>query len=162
MTCECEKDNELKIKLEGLRESEVHLGQLNSIAASADSRAMAFTGLAGVIGTLLLSTATDVELPVINYVAAILVFLGAIGTASSCMPRGFYVSGDRYEQWKFHANAGDPFVEAVDQQGKENDDRIAFNEAKLKEAASKFQTGVWLVLIPSLLAPIIQLISKIN
>lgn len=152
----------LKMLQEAVRHSEVHLESLNNIATSADTRAGAFTGLAGVMGALFLTTASSVTYSELNFMGGIAVLIGAIGTAASCMPRGFHAPGDRFEDWKVQIDDGDTFHDILVAQGEANDKKIEYNECKLKWSADRFKAGVWIVLVSSLLVTMIQLIGAIS
>jgi hypothetical protein len=146
-----------KILSEALRSSEHMLDQLNQIATAADNRAMSFTGFAGVMSTLLITTAHSMPVPWLNFAASIFVIIGAISTASSCAPRGFYVAGDRFSPWLDHVKDKDPFVDALQNQGELNDERIDANEKSLAQNAARFARGVNIVLTVSLFAIVLQL-----
>ncbi|MCO6381329.1 hypothetical protein [Oceanicola sp. 502str15] len=159
---EQQRRNKERIAIEALRQTETYLEELNDIAASADARAMAFTGFAGVMATLFLTLAPDAPSPVFAYIGAISVILGGIKTASSGSPRGFYSAGAFYADWEEHIADDDAFLEVIISQAKENDERIEHNNGLLEERASSFQSGVTLVIFATLVTMLIQLASELQ
>lgn len=151
--------DEEPIVKEAFRQTELKLVELNRIAEAADRRAMAFAGFAGVIATLLFSSANNMPLEWVNYVGGIVVFCGAYLAATSAFPRGFYTPGQRFGHWEHHLVDGDSFIDALKFRAAENDERIIKNEKSLDENADRLKSGVSVSMAAGVLTATIQLFA---
>lgn len=129
------ESRELSIVLEGLRQTELNLEDLNGLANNSDTRAMALAGATAAIATALVALPALANLPAISVITSGVLLVSALVAVQSAMPRSFHIRGHRWADWKGHIADGDSFIEALKSQAAENDARILFNFKALNTSA---------------------------
>ena len=129
-------NDKLNIALEALRQTELQLEDTNSLATSADQRAMALAGTLAGVATLVGTLAIQTPSPAFALISSGGFVVCSFLAASSCMPRSFYIRGHRWRDWKGHIDEGDSYFAAISSQAEENDERIDKNFSSLKRAAN--------------------------
>lgn len=134
------------ISKEALRQTEIHLEDFNSLATSADQRAMAFGTILTAMATLIAAFAKSLPAPLLSYVSAAALICCALVAISSSLPRSFHVRGHYWSEWKGHIEDKDKYIDVIQSQAEENDARIRCNYKLLEKSAKRYRWAYTLAL----------------
>ncbi|MFO1203891.1 MAG: hypothetical protein U1E58_14770 [Tabrizicola sp.] len=136
-----------QIICEGLRQTELQLEDLQSIATSSEARAFQFAGYCVLIATFASPFAEKLPNPLAFYLCAAGLMFSAVWAIYSVIPRRFHIRGHRWEDWKDHIPDNDSLVAVLISQADENDARIKFNYEVLEQSAMHFRVSFCFALV---------------
>ena len=131
-------ENQQLIIREALRQTELHIEDLQATATVAEARAFQFSASCVLLATLASALAQSALSPFSVYVSSCGLIAAAFWAICSALPRKFHIRGHRWELWQEHVVDDDCFDEVLISQANENDIRIRENFQKLEESAFHF------------------------
>jgi hypothetical protein len=135
-------DNQKKIVCEALRQTELHIEDLQALATVAETRAFQFSSSCVLIATLGIALAQAALSPFAVYVSAAGLISSAFWALWSTLPRKFHIRGHRWIYWVEHVSDDDDFEVVLISQAEENDERIKYNFSRLEESAFHFRISL--------------------
>lgn len=143
----CRKqDSKLEFYREALRQTELRLDDMSSLADNADRRAMAFAASFAGLAFALLSFLSQLPNMFVGLLTVVALVICALRSVSSCLPRDFHIRGTMCRKWEEHLEDNDINLDSISAQARENDQRLKFNEIRLDEAGQKVtQSFRWAV-----------------
>jgi hypothetical protein len=148
-----------KIIVEALKQTELHLEDLQGVAAAAEARAFQFASMAVLVATLATALASQMPHSPSIYFGSIGLVISAFWAIFAVRPRVFHIRGHRWADWKPHVDENDKYDEVVISQAEENDERIRVNFEILKESAAHFSLSFAISFFSLLVAIIGQCVA---
>jgi hypothetical protein len=136
--------NQKLIVSEALRQTELHIEDLQALATVAETRAFHFSSSCVLIATLGVALAQVALSPFAVYVSAVGLIAAAFWALRSALPRKFHIRGHRWVHWKGHVDDDDLLQDVLISQAEENDTRIKYNFEKLEDSALHFRISLWI------------------
>jgi hypothetical protein len=155
-------DEQKEIILQAIRQTEIRLEDLQSLATAAENRAFQFASATILLATLFTPFVDKLSNPLAAAVGIMLLIIAGGLSFFLTMPRKFHVRGHYWSEWEPHVTEKDSIESVLISQAAENDDRIRFNEKVLVVSAGAFRLSFLIALFGVTFCAFGQLVSIVS